>query len=383
MSTSSRSSKPPRNALLPHAQDTIRDSTMQISNLPMRTSLSTSMQPSSLSPHAFIFPDGAEAAEGQVIDHPISVSFSSISSRLSEEVADLTASTSTKSPGDATPKALSSFQPSGLSLLMARESSSERTASTATPRVHPVTQTPTLEGINDVELDSGSTPPTAENGQGHPTVDKHAHVPSPGEPAETAPLLGDLEAGQQPSYDSIGATHASNTRKRLKSVFSRFRHQVPGLYVGSELAQKAVQAVPAVLLGTLLNILDGLSYGMIIFPATGLFAELGTGGIGVSMFFVSAIIAQLVYSAGGSGFAGANGSMMIEVVPFFHILATSIAERVGEENVKEVMATTMVAFALSSILTGEIVTRCDDHMHADMNCQDCPSFCSAPSEWDH
>lgn len=57
--------------------------------------------------------------------------------------------------------------------------------------------------------------------------------------------------------------------------------------------------------------------------------DLGT--MGVSMFFVSYVfyllkltfafddlcstfISQLVYSAGGSGFAGANGSMMIEVV---------------------------------------------------------------------
>ena len=51
---------------------------------------------------------------------------------------------------------------------------------------------------------------------------------------------------------------------------------------------------------------------MIIFPATGVFAELGP--MGVSMFFVSAVVAQLVYTFGGSGFGGANGSMMIEVV---------------------------------------------------------------------
>lgn len=55
------------------------------------------------------------------------------------------------------------------------------------------------------------------------------------------------------------------------------------------------------------------------------------GPMGVSMFFVSYVIyflelasnfdnlcstfvSQLVYSAGASGFAGANGSMMIEVV---------------------------------------------------------------------
>ena len=51
---------------------------------------------------------------------------------------------------------------------------------------------------------------------------------------------------------------------------------------------------------------------MIIFPATGVFADLGP--MGVSMFFLTTVVAQLVYTVGGSGFAGANGSMMIEVV---------------------------------------------------------------------
>lgn len=54
--------------------------------------------------------------------------------------------------------------------------------------------------------------------------------------------------------------------------------------------------------------------GMIIFPASSVFAEHQAGPMGVSMFFVSCVIAQLVYTFGGSGFAGANGSMMIEVV---------------------------------------------------------------------
>ena len=76
--------------------------------------------------------------------------------------------------------------------------------------------------------------------------------------------------------------------------------------------------------------------GMIMFPSNDVFQNFG--GIGVSMFFVTyvfscpvmhliilhsylqlafhhrTIISQLVYSFGGSGFAGANGSMMIEVV---------------------------------------------------------------------
>lgn len=51
---------------------------------------------------------------------------------------------------------------------------------------------------------------------------------------------------------------------------------------------------------------------MIIFPTSGVFA--GLGPMGVSLFFMSTLVSQLVYTLGGSGFKGANGSMMIEVV---------------------------------------------------------------------
>jgi len=51
---------------------------------------------------------------------------------------------------------------------------------------------------------------------------------------------------------------------------------------------------------------------MILFPSTGVFTDLGP--MAVSMFFVTTVVAQFVYTLGGSGFAGANGSMMIEVV---------------------------------------------------------------------
>lgn len=38
--------------------------------------------------------------------------------------------------------------------------------------------------------------------------------------------------------------------------------------------------------------------------------------------------------------------------PFFHILALDIQNRIGESDPQSVIATTMAAFALSSILTG-------------------------------
>ncbi|KAJ5217356.1 hypothetical protein N7468_010364 [Penicillium chermesinum] len=112
-----------------------------------------------------------------------------------------------------------------------------------------------------------------------------------------------------------------------------------------------VSLLPAVLLGLLLNILDALSYGMILFPlGESIFSDLGADGI--SMFYVSTIISQIVFSCGGSIFKGGIGSEMIEVVPFFHQMAFAIMNRVGEDNPKSVIATTILAFSVSSILTG-------------------------------
>ncbi|KAJ9292595.1 hypothetical protein DTO271G3_8664 [Paecilomyces variotii] len=114
---------------------------------------------------------------------------------------------------------------------------------------------------------------------------------------------------------------------------------------------RPVSLLPAVFLGLLLNLLDALSYGMILFPlGEPIFADLGSDGI--SMFYVSTIIAQLVFSSGGSIFRGGVGSEMIEVVPFFHKMAFMILNRVGEDNPKSVLATTILSFSMSSVLTG-------------------------------
>ncbi|KFY63524.1 hypothetical protein V497_01974 [Pseudogymnoascus sp. VKM F-4516 (FW-969)] len=109
--------------------------------------------------------------------------------------------------------------------------------------------------------------------------------------------------------------------------------------------------IPAVVLGALLNVLDALSYGMILFPlGEPLFEKLGPAGI--SMFYVSCIVSQLVFSFGGSIFRGGVGSEMIEVVPFFHKMAFTILATVGEDNPKAVISTTITSYAISSILTG-------------------------------
>ena len=110
--------------------------------------------------------------------------------------------------------------------------------------------------------------------------------------------------------------------------------------------------------------------GMILFPLGEKIFE-HTGADGISMFYVSCIVSQIVYSGGGSVFKGGVGSEMvshiklysvsiilnadkrqIEVVPFFHKMAYMIMGSVGEENPKAVMATTITSYAMSSVLTG-------------------------------
>ncbi|MCJ1395175.1 hypothetical protein MMC18_008056 [Xylographa bjoerkii] len=132
---------------------------------------------------------------------------------------------------------------------------------------------------------------------------------------------------------------------------------------------RPVGYVPAIALGLLLNILDALSYGLILFPLGSVvfegrkFAKLLSGKTlltsevgpdGISMFYISCIVSQLIYSLGGSVFKGGVGSEMIEVVPFFHKMAFTILARVGEDNPKSVLATTVLSYSLSSLLTGAV-----------------------------
>ncbi|ETN46344.1 uncharacterized protein HMPREF1541_00528 [Cyphellophora europaea CBS 101466] len=124
-----------------------------------------------------------------------------------------------------------------------------------------------------------------------------------------------------------------------------------GKAIVRQVVVRPVKLLPAVILGLLLNILDALSYGMILFPlGNAMFDDLGPDGI--AMFYVSTIVAQVTYSAGGSIFKGGIGSEMIEVVPFMHKMAFTILNKVGEDNPKSVLATTILAFSVSSVLTG-------------------------------
>jgi SulP family sulfate permease len=151
----------------------------------------------------------------------------------------------------------------------------------------------------------------------------------------------------------VGRAFAAG-RERMAGVEHQLRN--PKLYT-RETAIAAtfasLQTLSAVFLGLLLNILDALSYGYILFPlGTSMFSQ--TGPDGISIFFVSCIVSQLCYSLGLSMFRGGVGSEMIEVVPFFHNMAYSIMAKMEGSSDEAIMATVIVSYCLSSIVTGLI-----------------------------
>ncbi|ERT02885.1 hypothetical protein HMPREF1624_01188 [Sporothrix schenckii ATCC 58251] len=198
-------------------------------------------------------------------------------------------------------------------------------------------------------------------------------------PTESTPLLGSSSAPNgsvgHASYDLEG--QMNTMRRRILGSFDRRQDgptHNPTIVVRDKfkktyrnvknlkwwdrrrLWQNVVVApiacLPAVVVGLLLNILDALSYGMILFPlGSPIFAHLGAAGI--SIFYVSTIVSQIVFSS-GSIFRGGIGSELIEVVPFFHSMALTITDMVGEEHPDAVIATTITSYALSAMVTGTV-----------------------------
>ncbi|KAI1734755.1 sulfate transporter family-domain-containing protein [Xylaria scruposa] len=182
--------------------------------------------------------------------------------------------------------------------------------------------------------------------------------------SEITPLLGPkLHRSQSPvDLEDLENQKPQNTKRIRSSITQAAKKRIralatvmnPKSWDKKAIWDKAVvnplRCLPAVIVGLLLNVLDALSYGMILFPLSNpIFASLGPAGI--SIFYVSTIIAQLTFSA-GSIFKGGVGSELIEVVPFFHSMASTITTIVGEDKPDAVIATTITSFAISSMVTG-------------------------------
>lgn len=184
-------------------------------------------------------------------------------------------------------------------------------------------------------------------------------------PTARLPRAPQQKGGKDTKSKSRSRSPGKSVALRVKESMARGREHVLGLsrtlsspktYTKDALlsgALSSAQTLTAVFLGLLLNILDALSYGYILFPlGSPIFSQ--TGPDGISIFFVSCIVSQLCYSLGLSTFKGGVGSEMIEVVPFFHNMAYSILDRMEGASPEAIMATTITSYCLSSILTGLI-----------------------------
>ncbi|KAH7016079.1 sulfate transporter family protein [Microdochium trichocladiopsis] len=214
-----------------------------------------------------------------------------------------------------------------------------------------------------------SLEPKRSRSQGRGSEDEDEESP---EATENTPLLittsrsiqrtngrnsigGDIEGQKpQPRKDWLKGAKKLGYQVEHKLAHAAKAATSPDVWNRKNLWRNVVVAplscLPAVVVGLLLNVLDALSYGMILFPlGKPIFAGLGSAGI--SIFYVSTIISQLTFSS-GSKFKGVVGSELIEVVPFFHSMAQTITDVVGEELPDAVIATTITSFALSSMMTG-------------------------------
>lgn len=171
---------------------------------------------------------------------------------------------------------------------------------------------------SDVVLPTSSAPVrkfNAEHGAGpiaSSSQTRYAHALR-----ESESLLGnnhnDIDSAHAPidshSYTSTRHLPLQRTiQESCRSMLGYCKNNIEDVKPAA-LYQNAIRALPAVFLGVLLNALDAVSYGLIIFPSAGPFKNFGAEG--VAMFLISTIISQLTFSCGLSVFGGGNASMMI------------------------------------------------------------------------
>ncbi|KAG8968392.1 hypothetical protein FRC03_007589 [Tulasnella sp. 419] len=330
-------------------QDGIRARTAFLADLPYRlpsmTHISASIPSSHSGPNLIsaLPKDKQKSVEGPSIDsHENSLKVPGEVPAALPTVQERDSSNRSRSP--------SPPNPSGLSILMARDKS-------RSPRDSPERQSAKLSDDKKL-LEAPSVVVLRPDGMSSSSdISTPTTIRPNGFDSEQTPLLSNsVHEHTYGPYDYIDVPPKAflpRVHERVNTRLHALSRQMSPLAHLSTYKNGAVEAVhclPAVILGLLLNILDGVSYGFIMFPAGAIFS--GFGGLGVSMFFVTTIVAQLTYTLGGSKFAGGNGSMMIEVVPFFHLIVSGIIDVIGEDKPEEIIATTMVAFAFSSILTG-------------------------------
>ncbi|KXJ95809.1 cyclic nucleotide-binding domain-containing protein [Microdochium bolleyi] len=258
------------------------------------------------------------------------------------------------------PDAVEDYAQAGPSMLtsMFRQSPSHTADVDSTPkRARHNSDRPAAPVTTDVDLSKPSSPVYGNHGQASEftplLVGKPLSTTSLGGDTDLEDLEGQKPVPENPSWGEWLSSVTDHSASKIRGVAETIN---PKAWSAKSVYQKVVlepvRCLPAVVVGLLLNILDALSYGMILFPlGNPIFSSLGPAGI--SIFYVSTIVSQLTFST-GSIFRGCVGSELIEVVPFFHSMANKITAIVGEDQPDAVIATTITSFAVSSMLTGVV-----------------------------
>lgn len=146
--------------------------------------------------------------------------------------------------------------------------------------------TPDIEGPSALSIllsQNNSSSSVEQDSEQQPVEDVQSVdpcQPANGTPAHT-PEIGPSVQEATPLIQKV----ARPQHRQSYGSSTKSGSPVPRRFIRLPSLRTILRALPAVVLGLLLNILDGLSYGLITFPNTGVFE--GFGGTGVSMFFVT------------------------------------------------------------------------------------------------
>ena len=167
------------------------------------------------------------------------------------------------------------------------------------PPIHIQRHSQSPPSNSDSEIDEELSPTPRRT----PTrVPQHVRIPRPTCPLTEASSL--LRGTCPQTYSTIPAppqspgpllpTPKRSLRKRVRAAWATATNGAKTVSQPSYIAHLGLRlfsSLPAVFLGLLLNILDGVSYGMIMFPAGTIFN--GFGPMGVSLFFVTCVRSPL------------------------------------------------------------------------------------------
>eukprot|EP00928_Gymnodinium_smaydae_P023220 TRINITY_DN19244_c0_g1_i1.p1 TRINITY_DN19244_c0_g1~~TRINITY_DN19244_c0_g1_i1.p1 ORF type:complete len:910 (-),score=86.92 TRINITY_DN19244_c0_g1_i1:146-2821(-) len=158
-------------------------------------------------------------------------------------------------------------------------------------------------------------------------------------------LVSEAQASENcsTSLSEKDAISRKPSESELIGVETAATHDASGGFMMSVLFR-----MPGLLIGSMMNIMLSVPFGLAFFPAQWEPFPVPRA-VGLQMFLFSTVICQVLMTL-RSEFPCAMGMMMVENIPFMHTLAQNIYEVQGSGI--DALATTMVAFALSTLMIG-------------------------------